>query len=360
MGKAGVRGFIRTPGISRLRPEPALFGLGIILLVGVFTGLTLGAADISWGDVLAIFTRRLSGANEASPYELLFWQLRLPRVVMAVLVGASLSVAGAMMQGLFRNPLADPGLIGVSSGAALGAVVMIVLGNRIPGFEFLQGPLLIPVAALLGAWAVTWMILQLGSQQGTTSVATLLLAGIAINAFVGAAIGLCTFLATDAQLRSLNFWMLGSLGAASWIGLALVLPFCVVLLAAAPATSRALNALSIGEAESAHLGFRPERLKLVVVLLTSIGVGGCVAQTGMIGFVGLVVPHLLRLLIGPDHRWLIPGSALLGAALLVIADTVARTILAPAELPIGIITAAVGAPFFLALLWQQKRSLAWL
>lgn len=320
----------------------------------------MGAAVIPWAEVPALFFHKLGWTEHAASYELVFWQLRLPRVLMAIMVGGTLSVAGAMMQGLFRNPLADPGLVGVSSGAALGAVVMIVLGERLIFLEALRGPYLIPVAALIGAWLVTWMILQLGSYQGATSVATLLLAGIAINAFVGAIIGLCTFLATDAQLRSLNFWMLGSLGAASWSSLALVLPFCLVLLIVAPYTSRALNALSLGEAESGHLGFQPERLKLGIILLTSVGVGGCVAQTGMIGFVGLVVPHLLRLLIGPDHRWLIPGSAILGALLLVVADTLARIIVAPAEMPIGIITAAVGAPFFLMLLWQQKKKAAWL
>jgi iron complex transport system permease protein len=250
-------------------------------------------------------------------------------------------------------------LVGVSSGAALGAVVMIVLGERLVFLDFLRGPYLIPAAALLGAWMVTWLILQLGSSHGATSVATLLLAGIAINAFAGAIIGLCTFLASDSQLRSLNFWMLGSLGAASWSNLLLTLPFCLILLIVAPGTARALNALSLGEAESAHLGFQPERLKMGIILLTSVGVGGCVAQTGMIGFVGLVVPHLLRLTIGPDHRWLLPCSAVLGAGLLVIADTLARTVVAPAEMPIGIITAAVGAPFFMMLLWQQKKSISW-
>jgi iron complex transport system permease protein len=337
-----------------------LAGLLALLALGVVTGLAMGAASIPWADIPALFLRKLGWAGEPAAFEMVFWQLRLPRVLLALAVGSTLAVAGAMMQGLFRNPLADPGLVGVSSGAALGAVLMIVLGDRLVFLNFLQGPYLIPGAALLGAWIVTWLILKLGSYEGATSVATLLLAGIAINAFVGAIIGLCTFLATDAQLRSLNFWMLGSLGGASWSSLALVLPFCLILLVVAPCTARALNALSLGEAESGHLGFQPERLKLLIILLTSVGVGGCVAQTGMIGFVGLVVPHLLRLTIGPDHRWLLPGSAILGAGLLVIADTIARTIVAPAEMPIGIITAAVGAPFFLMLLWQQKKRVAWL
>ena len=266
------------------------------------------------------------------------------------------------MQGLFRNPLADPGLVGVSSGAAVGAVAVIVFGDRF-GDRFggcfgLPLAALTPAAALAGAWAVTWLIVRMGSVGGVAAVAALLLAGIAINAFAGAFIGLCTFLATDAQMRSLNFWMLGSLGGATWGSLLWTLPFCLILLAAAPSLARPLNAFSLGEAEAGHLGFRPETVKRAVVALAAIGVGGCVAQTGMIGFLGLVVPHLFRLSVGPDHRWLLPGSALLGAALLAGADTVSRTVFAPAEMPLGIVTAAFGAPFFLALLWSQKRRLA--
>jgi len=346
--------------MARLRPLPVLGALAALVVIGISVGLSSGATVIPLNELPALLGHKLGWSSEVGPHELVFWQLRVPRVLLALVVGASLSVAGAMMQGLFRNPLADPGLVGVSSGAALGAVLMIVLGERLSFLHGMLAPYAVPIAALIGAWLVTGMILQFGSYQGVTSVATLLLAGIAINALVGAVIGLGTFLSTDAQLRSLNFWMLGSLGAASWGGLVSVLPFCLVLLIAAPLTAKPLNALSLGEAEAGHLGFRPEHLKVVIVSLTAIGVGGCVAQTGMIGFVGLVVPHLLRLAIGPDHRWLIPGSAMLGAFLLVVADTLARVIVAPAEMPIGIITAAVGAPFFLMLLWQKRRKATWL
>lgn len=301
------------------------------------------------------------GASKASrPESVIFWQLRLPRVLLAALVGASLSVAGALMQGLFRNPLADPGLIGVSSGSALGAVFAILFGGCLPILPVAAVPYAVPVAALAGAWSVTAVVLRLATHHGATVVATLLLAGIAINAFVGAAIGLATFLATDAQLRSLSFWMLGSLGGASWESFLLVFPFCAALLACAPRLAGALNAFSLGEAEAGHLGFRPDRVKRSIILLTALGVGGCVAQVGMIGFVGLVVPHLFRLAVGPDHRWLLPGSALLGAALLVVSDTLSRSLVAPAEIPVGIVTASAGAPFFLALLLRQKRRLAWL
>ena len=345
--------------MRRLPPGPVYFGLVSILILASLAALGFGAVRIPWTEIPGLIFIKLTG-GEGGNHAVVFWQLRLPRVLLAVLVGSTLAVAGAMMQGLFRNPLADPGLVGVSSGAALGAVLMIVIGERLPALDLTRGPMLIPAAALAGAWIVTLLILKLGSQNGTTSVATLLLAGIAINAFVGAIIGLCTFLADDAQLRSLNFWMLGSLGIASWGSLLLTLPFCLAVLAIAPRAARPLNALSLGEAEASHLGFHPQRTKLLIIFLTSVGVGGCVAQTGMIGFIGLVVPHLLRLLIGPDHRSLLPGSALLGAALLLIADTLARTVVSPAEMPIGIITAAVGAPFFLGLLWQQKRKISWL
>jgi iron complex transport system permease protein len=341
-----------------LSPQVALVLLVGALGLAILGGLSFGAIRLGLREWLGILS--YAQGAEAVPGGLVFWQLRLPRVLLAVLVGATLSVAGAMMQGLFRNPLADPGLVGVSSGAALGAVIVIVLGEHLGFLRFFSGPWLVPVAALVGAWLVTWIILQMGSLRGAAAVATLLLAGIAINAFVGAVIGICTFLATDAQLRSLNFWMLGSLGGASWQVLAVTLPFCLVLLLAAPRMAHALNALSLGEAEAGHLGFQPERLKRTIILLTAVGVGGCVAQTGMIGFVGLVVPHLFRLAVGPDHRWLIPGCALLGAALLVVADTASRTLVAPAEMPIGIVTAVVGAPFFLWLLWQQKRRISWL
>jgi len=279
-----------------------------------------------------------------SPYEAILWQLRLPRLLMGLLVGSTLSMTGAAIQGLFRNPLADPGLIGVSSGAALGAVATILLG----------GARLLPLAAFAGALFLAFATYRLATAGGRTSVATLLLAGVAINALAGAAIGFCTYLSNDAQLRSLTFWMLGSLGSASWKTLGAVAPFCAVVLAATPRMARALNALALGEAEAGHLGFRTETVKRWLLFLTAAGVGGCVAHTGMIGFVGLVIPHLVRLWIGPNHRGLLAGSALLGACVLVASDTLARTVVAPAELPIGIVTAAFGAPFFLGLLHRQR------
>lgn len=341
-------------------PAGVAFGaLAVALAAAVAAALSFGAVRIPWSELPGLVVS-MPADDSSDLNALVFHQLRLPRAALAILVGATLSVAGAMMQGLFRNPLADPGLIGVSSGAALGAVGVIVFGGTL-GLDSIVGEgALIPLAALGGSWFVTVIILKLGSHGGRTSVATLLLAGIAVNALSGAFIGMAVFFATDVQLRSLNFWMLGSLGAASWRTVLAALPFCAVLLIGARWTCRPLNALSLGEGEAGHLGFRPQSVKTVVILLTSAGVGGCVAQTGMIGFVGLVIPHLLRLMIGPDHRWVIPGSALLGATLTLVADTLCRTAVAPAELPIGVVTAAVGAPFFLLLLWQQRKRVSWI
>ncbi len=338
-----------------------MIGLVAALILAALGALCLGAVRIPLQETFSILSAKLTGhVSVDSRFEAVLWQLRAPRMLLGLLVGATLSVAGAMMQGLFRNPLADPGLIGVSSGAALGAVTVIILGATFfPTWHFLTDIRFLPVAAFVGALAVTFFIQRLSDTGGYTAVATLLLAGIAINSLVGAVIGLSTFLATDAQLRTLSFWTLGSMGAANWATVALAAPFCLIMIVLAPFFAGLLNALALGEAEAAHLGFSIERSKRLLILLTAAGVGTCVAFTGMIGFVGLVVPHLVRLWIGPDHRWLLPASALLGGILLLVADTVARIIVAPAELPIGILTAAFGGPFFLYMLLRQRHRALW-
>jgi len=342
--------------VSRARPLPVLLLLAGLLPVGMILSLGMGAAEIPPMEVLRVLLSKLGFAMAPDPgYEGVIWHLRVPRVLLAALTGAVLSVTGALMQGLFRNPLADPGLIGISSGAALGAVFILVLGTAIfPNMGWLADQRLLPVAAFLGALGVTIFIYQLAQTSGFTAVATLLLAGVAVNALVGSILGLSSFLATDAQIRSLTFWTLGSLGAADWKTIGLVLPFSLVLLLIAPRFAAGLNALSLGEAEAGHLGFAVEAFKRKMIFLVAAGVGICVAFTGIIGFIGLVVPHMIRLWIGPDHRSLLPASALLGALLLTLADTCARTIVAPAELPVGILTAAFGAPFFLYLLLRQR------
>lgn len=348
-----------SSGIRRGR-SVVVVALIVAAIGSVVVGLSLGAVRIPPGEILSILWGKLTGAAASGTHDAVLWHLRAPRVVLGLMVGAGLSVAGALMQGLFRNPLADPSLIGVSSGAALGAVFAIVLGGALlPTLPFLHHAGFLPVAAFAGALGVTLFIQRLANSGGYTAVATLLLAGVAVNALVGAVIGFATFLATDAQLRTLSFWTLGSLGAADWAIVGIALPFCLGLVALAPLFAGALNALSLGEAEAAHLGYSVERIKGLIIFLTAAGVGVCVAYTGIIGFVGLVVPHLVRIMIGPDHRWLIPGSALLGASLLVLADTAARVVVAPAEMPIGILTAAFGAPFFLGMLLRQRRKALW-
>lgn len=344
-----------------MSPTLALSLLVIALIVTGILSIGIGAKDIPPGEVVSILWNKISGqGGNPTGVEGVIWQIRIPRVLLAILVGSALSVAGGLMQGLFRNPLAEPALIGVSSGAALGAVFVIVLGGILfPNAQWVSDLRFLPIAAFAGALAVTFFIQRLTTTSGYTAVATLLLAGVAVNALVGAVIGLCTFLASDAQLRSLTFWTLGSLGAASWTTVAFAAPFCLGLVLVAPFFAQALNAMALGEAEASHLGFSVEKVKTFLIIISAAGVGACVAFTGIIGFVGLVIPHLIRLWIGPNHRYLLPGSALLGALLLTAADTAARTIAAPAELPIGILTAAVGGPFFLFMLLRQRKRALW-
>lgn len=314
-------------------------------------GTGIGAVDIAPAQVLSILLAPLG--VQWAPYDeqqaAVLQAIRLPRVLLGALVGAGLGVSGAAMQGLFRNPLADPGLLGISSGAGLAAAVTIVLGIS------LFGPYSLPISAFLGGLLSTAAIYALSQHRGQLDVPTMLLAGIAVNALAGAGTGLMTFLATDEQLRTLTFWALGSLGGASWASLAAAAPFLLLGIAALPLLGRDLDALTLGEAGAEHLGVNVQRLKWAVVGLVALCVGAGVAAAGSIGFVGLVVPHLLRLAGGPSQRFLLPVSALLGAALLVLADLLARTLVSPAELPIGIVTALVGAPFFLYLLISERR-----
>jgi iron complex transport system permease protein len=274
---------------------------------------------------------------------------------MGTLVGAALAVSGAVMQGLFRNPLADPGLIGVSAGASLGAVSVIVLGATVLAPLTVElGVFALPLAAFGGGLATTLLLYRVATRQGQTSVATMLLAGIALAALAMALTGILIFIADDRQLRDLTFWGLGSLAGATWQKIGAIGPVIGLALAAMPFLARGLNALALGEATAGHLGVPVQKLKYTAIVGVAAAVGAAVAVSGGIGFVGIVVPHLLRLSIGPDNRYLLPASALLGGTLLLLADAVARTIVAPAELPIGIVTAVFGAPFFLWILLRKR------
>lgn len=330
------------------------------MMITILVAAGTGAFAIAPREVLSILLYAVgidTGITFAPQQETVFHAIRLPRVLMAVLVGAGLAAAGAAMQGLFRNPLADPGLIGVSSGAALAAAFVIVLGaTLLPGLSRALGLFTLPLAAFLGGLAVTVVIYTLATRDGRLSLPIMLLAGIAVNALAGAGIGLFTYIATDEQLRNITFWSLGSLAGSSWRVIALCAPATMLAVALAWSTAGPLNAILLGEAEAGHLGVDVKRLKISVIVATALAVGTLVAFTGIIGFIGLVAPHMLRLVAGPDHRIVIPGSALLGATLTLAADTVARTIAAPAEMPIGILTALIGAPFFLGLLLAQRRA----
>lgn len=322
-----------------------------LLLVVAITFLTSGAIEISANQVVAALWQGALSQPLASN-ELVVTLLRLPRLVFGMLVGAGLAAAGVASQGLFRNPLADPAMIGVSAGAALGATLMIVLGASLGFTAELGGS--VALGAFIGGLIATFLVWIIGHARG--SVATLLLAGIAINAIVFAAIGLMQYLANDQQLRDLTFWSLGSLGGASWGRLMWVAPCILIPLLLFSRHTKALNALLLGEHEAAFLGFAVKSIQRQLLVLIALSVSAAVAFTGVISFVGLVVPHLLRLIMGPDHRQLLPASALGGALLVPLADTFARTLAAPAELPLGVLIALLGGPFFLWLLLRTPIS----
>lgn len=331
--------------------------MGVLLLLAFWLSLALGPVSLPLGDTLLAALRLLGlpidgdGLQQA---ELILGQIRLPRSLLGLCVGIVLALSGVAMQGLFRNPLADPGLVGVAGGAALGAAIAIVGGSMIGGLPPAIAPYLLSLCAFTGGLIVTAVVYRFGRRDGQTNVATMLLAGVALTAMSGAGVGLFTYLADDATLRSLTFWNLGSLNGASYPRLWPLLLITLGIAIWLPRRASALNALLLGESEARHLGFNVERIKLELVLCTALGVGAAVAAAGLIGFIGLVVPHLMRLLVGPDHRVLLPVSLLAGASLLLLADLVARLVLAPAELPIGIVTALIGAPFFLYLLVRGR------
>ncbi|MDB5507870.1 MAG: iron transporter [Hyphomicrobiales bacterium] len=332
-------------------------GCILVGLVCVSLGsLTSGAVRLPASQVFQTLMDAAFGRGAAANAQdaLIVMQIRLPRLVLGLLVGAALAVSGALMQGLFRNPLADPGLVGVSSGAGLAAAATIVLGHRLLGDTITKLPFAaLPAGAFLGGLATTIVLYVIATRRGRTSIATMLLGGVAIGALAGSLTGLLAYASDDTQLRDLTFWSLGALTGATWSKIAVIAPILLPILIAVPMLARGLNGLMMGEAEAYHLGISVQRIKRATILLVALATGASVAAAGVIGFVGIVVPHMLRLVVGSDHRVLLPLCGLAGAALLCGADIVARTVVAPAELPIGIVTAAIGAPFFLWLLLRQ-------
>ncbi|MGI8787893.1 MAG: FecCD family ABC transporter permease [Pyrinomonadaceae bacterium] len=341
------------------RGRVVLLALVLLLIFIVLVSADKGAVEITQKQIFAIV---LKNFGVHLPYDFTAQQeatlidIRLPRIALGLLVGAALGISGAAMQGLFRNPLADPSLVGISSGAALAATFVVIVGDAVSySLPAVFQLFAFPVFAFLGALITTLIIYRLATIAGQTVVSTLLLAGIAINALAQAFSGFLTFYATDTQIRSLTFWKLGSLGGGNWTTILAIAPFVLIPIFYFPRLARPLNALLLGESEAGHIGFDIERVKKLTIVLVALSVGASVAFTGLITFVGLVVPHLLRLIIGPDHRYLLPGSALLGACLLLAADLTARTLVSPAEMPIGVLTAIVGAPFFLWLLLRDRK-----
>jgi iron complex transport system permease protein len=338
-------------GTRRVPASVLLPFLAATLLVTVVLAAGIGAVRVGPKEIIAILLHHAGISTDIAftrQQDAVVWAIRIPRVLLATMVGAALAISGAVLQGIFRNPLADPSIIGVSSGAAFGAVTVIVAGATPFGL------MTTPLAAFAGGIITTLVIWSLSRRNGRVDTVTLILVGIAINSMIGAAMGMLNYMADDQQLRSVVFWSMGSLGGATWRSNLAILPLLALGFVVLPRKARDLNLLVLGEREARHLGVDVDRTRFLLILVVALTTAAAVAFAGVIGFVGLIVPHLVRLVAGPDHRVLLPASALAGASLLVLTDLLARTIFSPAELPIGIVTAMLGAPFFLFLLLKTR------
>ena len=333
-----------------LQSTTLLWLLMTLLPLAALLGLVIGPVNLSIADLVNAVT-----TNASTQSEMIIYGIRLPRVLLGIFVGGTLACCGAVLQGLFRNPLADPTLIGVSAGASAGASCAIVLGASFIHLGPMFGFSIVAIAAFLGGLLTALVVYRLANNSEGTSVATMLLAGIAISALAGAINSLFSFFSDDESLRRISLWQMGNLDSATWSQVSLMGGVLALLLVVFPRDSKGLNAMLLGESEARHLGIDVEKMKRRLIVFTALGIGVSVAVAGMVAFVGLVVPHIVRLLIGPNHRFLIPAATVLGAILLIVADTIARVIVAPAELPAGVITALLGAPFFVSLLIQQRR-----
>ncbi len=306
----------------------------------------------------------LIGPTSISPFSgmgaqdlMILREIRLPRVILAALIGAVLAMSGAVLQGLFRNPLADPSLIGVSAGASVGASATILFGLGWIPFGALIGISSIALGAFVGGMLAVLLVYRLATGPEGTSVPTMLLVGIAITALAGAVNTLMILVADNEMLRRMSLWNMGNLDLANWNRVLICLPMILVFLVLLKGQAASLNAFLLGESEARHLGINVSSIKRRLILLTALGVGIGTALVGTIAFVGLIVPHLVRLMSGPDHRTLIPASGILGALFLVLADLLSRLLFAPAELPVGVVTAFLGVPFFIFVLHQQRGRL---
>ena len=323
----------------------------LLLLIVLITAIAFGAVPITLVDMGAAVQHWLLGKQPANIYEGVFLQIRLPRVLLCMITGAILAVSGVLMQGLFRNPIIEPGLIGTSAGAAFGASVVFVLSTGMSKeIQALAGPLLVPLFAFAGGLLATFIVYNLAKRTNRMDVTTLLLIGIAVNAVGLSGTGFMSYIARDPQARSITFWNLGTFSGASWmqVWITTVVAFIVFLVSVGYA--KQLNTLLLGEEEAGYAGVNIEKLKVRIMLFNTAMVSVATAFVGVISFMGLIVPHLMRLLVGSDNKKLLPASMIAGAILLTIADMGARLLLAPAEIPIGIITSLAGAPIFILLL----------
>lgn len=338
-----------------IRSQTVFIILIIALLLSLYLSCRIGAVSLEHD----VFLRVLIGEELPSEKRLqqILWIFRLPRVLAAILVGGVLAVCGAIMQGLFRNPLVDPGIVGVMSGASLFAALSIVIGSGLfPAFYALTKEYSLPIAAFAGGWIMTMILYYFSKRSGILNIASMLLIGIALGALTGALTGLLVYLSDDSQLRSITFWGMGTLAKFNWHKLSILSLITLGCLPILWHDARVLNALMLGENIAGHLGFDVEKTKKRQILLVALLVGVSVAFAGGIGFVGLVVPHIVRKLLGSNHRLVLPGCFLFGAVLLSLSDLIARTIVTPAELPIGILTAMIGAPFLCFLVWKGIKA----
>ena len=337
----------------------------ILLTIILVISFIYGPVHISLFQIIDILLNQIGIKSNFSEndytgiHSMVLLNIRLPRILLAILVGTGLGTSGAILQGLFRNPLVDPGFIGVSSGAAVGAMIAIMFSTFFS--TFINKNLivfLLPILAIMGSFITTLMVYILSKVHNKTNIMAMLLSGIAINALSGALIGIFISISTDSQLRSFTFWTLGGLDNADWFVALITSIFIIFPLIIIYRIKSQLDIFMLGDAEAMHLGINVEWLKKKIILISSIMVGISVSFCGMIGFIGLITPHLIRMIIGPNHNYLIPASALLGSLLLATSDIIAKSIISPAQLPIGVVTSCIGAPFFIWLIYNQKKRLS--
>ena len=351
--------------IKKYNSDTLIYILFIILVVISFISLAYGPVELSFQNILEIILYKLNlySFNDNISFntiqESVLWNIRLPRLLLGLIVGLALGSSGAILQGLFRNPLVDPGFIGVSSGAAVGAMIAIIFSSFLYDMFNISTFLLLPILAMVGAFLITMLIYRLSKVNSKTNIMAMLLSGIAVNAFSGAIIGILVSISSDSQLRSFTFWTLGGLDRGTWniviiLYLVILTTYSIIFL-----LREKLDIFMLGDAEAYHLGINVENLKKIIILISSLMVGVTVSFCGMIGFIGLVTPHLIRLLIGPNHKFLIPGSALLGSIILVIADLISKSVISPAQLPVGVVTSSIGAPIFMWLIYNQRKRIGY-